>query len=568
VLARSLSTAGRSIFGRPAAALVVALIAILAVGAPAALADEPSGGVEAVADALQAAAVPVDVPPVELPAVEPPQVELPEVEPPSVEPPAVEPPPVDAPSVDSPSVDPPSSDPPPAGPLHADVPAANVPVADPPPAPEPVEPAPRERAANGGAGAPPAASQESGSGGARSVAQNVNRVIQAVWQVQRGCRSHCYGTSQTQRSVQWSQTTQSATAVAGEPEPESPGSSSSSAEARNESFVVQFVWQMQIGCVAFCFETSQAQEASQHSDVDQDALAQSALTAWAENLSETLQYVFQTQEGCEHECHGTSQWQSSSQQQSTSQSATATGGADAVAVSSPALADDGTVLVPGWLTALAQNLGVTIQTVYQHQEASCLERCWGDAQVQEAIQRALTTQEAVAEAPPLPEPEVPPPPPGEEPPGEQPPSGEQQPAPPLVPETGAPADPGVTAVLAVGQVTKGPRRGRVQVWMVLRRQKGERSPDALTAVGDSFAPFGPALTGASPAAAAPADLAAATPIEPVRRARSESRPARTLEDILAPDPGASLGWVVFALLALALALFGVTARQLHRLRHP
>lgn len=546
VLARSLGSAGRSIFGRPAAASVVALIAAtFAVGAPAALAHEPSGGVEAVvADALQVpAAEPVDTP-----SVDPPPVDLP-----PVDPPAADPPPVDPPQ----AADPPPIEMPAADPAPVELPAADAPEAPPP-----------SRSANGGAGAPPASSQGSESGGARSVANNVNRVIQAVWQVQHGCRSHCYGTSQSQRSVQWSQTTQSATAVAGELAPNAPGSSSSSAEARNESVVIQFVWQMQIGCVAFCYETSQTQEASQHSETDQEALAQSALTAWAENLSETLQYVFQTQEGCEHECHGTAQWQSSTQHHSTNQSSTATGGGEAVAVSSPTFGDDGTVIPPAWLVALAQNLGVTIQTVYQHQEASCSERCWGDAQVQDAVQRALTAQEAVTLAAPPPEPPGPeePPPPNEEPPV-QPPSGEQPPGAPLVPETGAPNGQSVTAVLSIRRLTDGPRRGRLELRMVLRHWKVEHRSDLLSLAGGPLSPVGPALAGATPSAA-PTDLTAEAPVEPVRRVRSKTRPASTFEELLDPAPGASLGWVVIALLAAALALFGATARQLRRLRHP
>src|ERR671914_1584234 len=103
VLARSLGSAGRSIFGRPAAASVVALIAAtFAVGAPAALADEPSGGVEAVVAASQT--VPSQVAPFVEQVANPPSVDPPSVDPPSVGPPSVDPPPVDPPS-DSPLSD-------------------------------------------------------------------------------------------------------------------------------------------------------------------------------------------------------------------------------------------------------------------------------------------------------------------------------------------------------------------------------------------------------------------------------------------------------------------------------
>ena len=48
---------------------------------------------------------------------------------------------------------------------------------------------------------------------------------------------------------------------------------------------------------------------------------------------------------------------------------------------------DGVVVLPGWLVALAENHGATIQTLYQYQEAVCVEDCAGDVQLQEAIKR-------------------------------------------------------------------------------------------------------------------------------------------------------------------------------------
>ena len=459
VHARSLGSVGRPFFGRPVAAVVAALIAMFAVGVPTAAAGELPDPVDA-----------VPPPPVEPPPVEPPPVEPPPVEPPPVEPPPVEPAPAAPPPVEAPAAVP--------------VPAS--------PTPSPAAPSTGQPAATSPRGSddprpPERPSPESGDAEPkteRSVAENVNRVIQAVWQVQKGCQSHCYGTSQSQQSVQWSQTTQSAIAVSGGST--SGGSTAGgsaaggpSAEARNEATTVQFVWQMQIGCVAFCFETSQSQDASQHAYTSQEAVAESALMAWAENLAATIQYVFQTQQGCEQECHGVSQSQSSTQFQSTTQSASATAGSGDWGVSGPTLAEDGSVLLPDWLIALALNFGATIQTVYQYQEALCLEHCTGDMQVQYAAQRAETDQRAVARA-------APPPAPPEPPPTDPPPPTEQPPGPATAPDPGAPAAPtGAEPVSsAIGRLSLTLRkpRGRLDA-RVVRRQAPDRQLPAAGARG-------------------------------------------------------------------------------------
>jgi hypothetical protein len=234
-----------------------------------------------------------------------------------------------------------------------------------------------------------------GSPGVVAIAHNRNIVFQVVWQVQEGCLTRCYGTSQSQSVIQWSSTTQTATAVAGGDGTNASGSSSASAEAHNVSITVQFVWQLQIGCVAFCYETSQVQSASQWAETIQTAIAEGDVEAWAETLSETLQYVWQIQEGCAHECHGVHQSQTTSQGQSTTQSATATAGHER-AVTMIVVGPDGVIVLPAWLVALAANHGATIQTIYQRQQATCLEQCHGDAQLQNAIQQALNSQEAIA----------------------------------------------------------------------------------------------------------------------------------------------------------------------------
>src|SRR5918999_5333956 len=99
VYSRSLGSAGRPVFGRPAAALmVVALIAMLAVGAPAVFASEiPTSGETAV-DVPEAPPTQPVTPPVDPPPVDPPVVDQPPADPPPVEPPAVDPPPVDPPA--------------------------------------------------------------------------------------------------------------------------------------------------------------------------------------------------------------------------------------------------------------------------------------------------------------------------------------------------------------------------------------------------------------------------------------------------------------------------------------
>jgi hypothetical protein len=545
VQARSLGSTGRPVFGRPVAAVVAALIAF-AVGVPAALADEPPGPGAPAADASQT--------PATQPAVPPP-----------ADPPVEEPPPSDPPAVETPPADPPPADPAPADPAPAE--------------PAPAEPAPTEPAPTGPPPAqtdtPPADGPATGhvpeqspseqspeaepdhqpppTGGNHAAAGNESRVIQAVWQVQQGCRTYCHGTSQTQRSDQVSETNQRATAISGES-----NGGGSSAHARNESSTIQFVWQMQIGCVAFCFNTSQSQEASQSSYTTQEADAQSALTAWAENLAETIQYVFQAQQGCEHECHGVSQHQSSTQGQTTNQSATAEG-----------LGGGGLFLVPDWLVAYAQNIGATIQLIYQYQEALCVEHCMGDAQLQEAIQRAVTDQIAVALAG-VPEPAVPPP--GEEPPGGEPPPVATDPN--AVPDAAAPAAPRVAAPTSARQASV---LGRQRRRAAQRQELVFRIPgtgDAPSDGGGRPAPGAPpAQVGSAPAggsslaAVATQDqhgtAKASVSDDGKRDARAggDKLPAQTFAVPSGQTGGSSLGWLLVLLLTAAVAVVIASLRR-------
>jgi hypothetical protein len=560
VQARSLGSAGRPVFGRPVAAVVAALIATFAVGAPAALADEPPGPGDTAADVSQ---TPATTPPVETPPpADPPVVETPPVGPPPADPAPADPPPVDPPPAEPPPPDPPTADPgagnspptesPPAQQPPAQEPSAQQPSAtDPPPAHQPpAESAPADPSPT----QPEPAEPTPPTGGNHSAAHNESRVIQAVWQVQLGCRSHCHGTSQTQRSEQVSNTTQRATAISGESD-----GGGSSAQARNESSTIQFVWQMQIGCVAFCFHTSQTQEASQQSYTTQEADAQSALTAWAENLAETLQFVFQFQRGCEHECHGVTQHQSSTQGQTTSQSATADALGDGI----------GLFLLPDWLTAYAQNIGATIQLIYQYQEALCLEHCVGDAQLQEAIQRAVTDQNAVALASP---PEPAGPPPSEEPTREEPPPGPTGPS--AAPTTEPPAAPRVAA-------NSSGRQRFVIGWKwrrTVRRQElvlraGVPSPAGGQALREGPAPVtsaagGPASRGVRLAAAAGSSTSStAKAIQTTDddrrdvRAGGDKLPSQTFAVPSGPNAGGSMGWLLILLLTVAVAALIASLRR-------
>jgi hypothetical protein len=164
--------------------------------------------------------------------------------------------------------------------------------------------------------------------------------------------------------------------------------------ALNESRTFQFVWQMQIGCVAFCYDTTQTQFASQTSQTTQTAEAISAAIALALNMSETIQLVWQSQESCREECHGASATQTVNQAQGTDQAASSTGSGG----------PDGVI---GWLATLAANIGATLQTIFQYQDADCLENCMGGSQLQRALQHAATTQESTVGDPPAPPPTPP-----------------------------------------------------------------------------------------------------------------------------------------------------------------
>ena len=217
-------------------------------------------------------------------------------------------------------------------------------------------------------------------------AMNESLVYQAIYQRQIGCRSHCTGSRMSQLAAQGSSTTQTATAV-------SSAGSVGGAAAVNVSSTAQFIWQVQLGCVAFCWDTEMHQGASQDSQTTQTATAVGSGGTAAQNVAEGSQNVWQYQEGCQTECYGASSSQTLAQQQSTNQSASASGSG----TTPPAGWDpNGPASFFAWVSMLATNAGATFQIVHQDHEAGCLENCGPSALEQRAEQQAVTSQSATA----------------------------------------------------------------------------------------------------------------------------------------------------------------------------
>jgi hypothetical protein len=406
-----------------------------------------------------------------------------------------------------------------------------------------------------------------------ALAQNGSLVLQAIWQVQHGCSSHCTRTSQSQSATQHGTTTQDATAIADGDSRNEGGESSggasapSTAEARNRSVTVQFVWQTQIGCVAFCFETSLMQTAIQWAQTNQSATAEGGTGALAENLSETVQLVWQLQQGCQQECHGTSQVQVINQGQETTQSAAAD-------VVMPVLGADGAVVLPAWLVGLARNLGVTIQTIYQLQEAVCAEHCVGDSQLQDALQRAEVSQEAAAYA-------GEPPVPVDEPPVEVPAEPEPPPAHPPVEQPGPATEPATRpnrhVALAAISDPSSPAARRLRSQLTELASKGGESRLrslvlVLPAKGPAPLAKRPAITEetlTAPLTALASDSGSRRPPKSPAGNGSDTSWPTTLS--AAPDGttngGGSGGWLWIVLLAASLALLP-KLRQLRRISSP
>jgi hypothetical protein len=173
------------------------------------------------------------------------------------------------------------------------------------------------------------------------VAVNRARTVQVIVQVQVGCRHHCVGTTQAQTAIQDARTDQTAIAPDG--------------TARNQSVIEQYVWQLQLGCVAFCSGTVQTQTAEQRAQTTQTAIGAESV-----NSARTIQVTQQRQRGRRGPVR------------------TLLAGLDRL------------------LRGLARETSETIQLIRQVQIADCLHHCTGDAQVQLAMQQAVTAQEAAA----------------------------------------------------------------------------------------------------------------------------------------------------------------------------
>jgi hypothetical protein len=528
---------------------LVTLLAISAIGAPFVTAGDEAGGADEAAVVSDSGVTGTDAaqaPPVEpLPTADAAAEPEPPGSAPPPEPTADAPPPSDQTSIQAEAAEPelPDQAPELAPPDDAAEPSAGDDVASPGPA-ETAGPAPQDEEPPE---VPPAAGPP-GESPVHTVAQNLSMVFQVLWQVQEGCQSHCYGTSQLQSALQVASTSQYAEA----------GGPATAAEAGNSSTTVQFLWQYQVGCVAFCFDTSQSQSALQTADTTQIAVALAGLTALAQNIAETLQFAWQTQVGCAHECHGASQSQSLAQTQTTNQVAAAAPGG-----SSPVAAGPGEL--PMWLIALAANVGATIQTIYQLQVAACLTGCTGDAQAQLAAQSATTAQLATAgvgEPPPAPPVDT----------GLEPTAG-TLPDPPAAPAGHAPKAAGAGAAAGASAPAAiragGPRRPRGGEWVhdgdARRHARGgerlaSRSRGATSALA-SRTLARDAVTASSIAAASEAVRrgnrvrsaagAAGRPDPTGTAANRSSGPASA--SLLEASAEASSRWLLIALLAASLA---------------
>jgi hypothetical protein len=210
---------------------------------------------------------------------------------------------------------------------------------------------------------------------ATTSAGNAAITVQAVWQVQQGCTRYCYGTSQIQAAFQTAATVQVAVAVA------PPGGAAS---ATNQAKVVQVVVQVQLGCLAYCFGSSQVQTVVQRADITQVASAVSgAVQAAADAVNDAAvdQQVWQLQQGCQEECHDT---------------AAAQTGAPADG-QPPPLPDSATFRA--WVAALAGVAADAVDLVEQYDVADCLEDCHDTVDLQLGDQEDATVQVDIQLAP-------------------------------------------------------------------------------------------------------------------------------------------------------------------------
>jgi hypothetical protein len=87
------------------------------------------------------------------------------------------------------------------------------------------------------------------------VGEIVNQTTQGIWQLQIGCLIFCRETTQYQSAEQYNRTTQTAV-------PATAGAGNVDVAAANVT--TQLIWQAQIGCLYWCYDATQQQVASAH----------------------------------------------------------------------------------------------------------------------------------------------------------------------------------------------------------------------------------------------------------------------------------------------------------------
>ena len=199
-----------------------------------------------------------------------------------------------------------------------------------------------------------------------ALATNLSRTLQIIRQVQRGCRSYCFGETMEQKAWQQAVVLQTADAEG------------DSAAAINLSETIQIIEQVQRGCRIFCYGVSMSQTAWQAAGTDQDATATADVAALAANLSLTIQTIRQIQEAWSKHCSGIEPSQSAWQGAVTAQNglAIADGGAMDETAEVSLLGEEATSVdqvVP--TSTVVDNLAGTLQALEQIQ-SDCRRFCY------------------------------------------------------------------------------------------------------------------------------------------------------------------------------------------------
>lgn len=208
-------------------------------------------------------------------------------------------------------------------------------------------------------------------GAGDALATNLSRTLQIIRQVQRGCRSYCFGETMEQKAWQQALVLQTADAEGG------------NAAAINLSEIIQTIEQIQRGCRIFCYGVSMSQTAWQVAGTDQDAAAGASVeggAALAANLSLTVQMIRQIQEACQKHCFGIELSQTAWQGSVTAQNglAIADGGAVNGTGELSLLGEESTSegveqLVP--MSTVVDNMAGTLQALEQIQ-SDCRRFCF------------------------------------------------------------------------------------------------------------------------------------------------------------------------------------------------